>query len=385
MKKTISLLLFLLLLTNLAWSWEILMEEGFEGSFTPAGWTNQSYGDHEWQQTSSNVHTGECSAFYSGNTSDDNYAFFILPVIYPPSLNKPVQLVYWEYVENPGDYEQLQIIFTEIPQDFHSWTTLDAYNGVETWTEKTCGIPAQFNDNDNFQIGFKYRERTGSLPPVWYIDNVRIETLPRNAPGLPHDPIPADGATDISTTGTLEWQFGSYTDNYVLWFGEKDNMSQGFYENAHTYSPYSYSVLNSGTEYEWQIISYNHDNLTTEGPVWSFTTESGAITSFPYTEGFENWSGSPFAPVGWTVLDLNLDGTWGKGTSSPHSGSSKAYSSGGEDDWLITPQFGLYDATGYNLKWWDKTSFSNDYEVLVSTETNDHEVFLEEALGTYNM
>jgi hypothetical protein len=386
MKKTILLLLFLLLITNFAWSWVNILDEDFEYCWLPVDWDTYELEGNPWVRSSSEVHSDNYSACYSDTDIDyTNNAWLITYEISYSLSCKAVQLVFWENVENPFLDVDLKVLITDDDDDpeVAEWAQLYLSSQDTGWNQRIIDINIdEYYPSSGFWIAFQYGNDTSSMNPKWYIDDVQVRVLPKTAPGLPYNPDPADDETGISACGNLTWIFGQDTDTYDLYFGDKGNI-QFISSNPATTSSFQYSDLNSESEYEWQIVAHNHDNLTTEGPVWNFTTEAGAICSFPYTEGFEDWSGSPLIPDGWTVLDLNAGNKWSKASPS-HSGSFKAYSRGGDDDWLISPQFGLYGATGYNLTWWDRSSYINDYEVLVSIETNDHADFLEVALGTYH-
>jgi len=97
---------------------------------------------------------------------------------------------------------------------------------------------------------------------------------PAGSPGEPTNPSPADDATNVAISGNLTWDFGADTDTYDLWFGEAGSMTEvvsGAVAGAS--GSYAYSGLSNITEYEWQVIAYNAAKLTTNGPIWSFTTE----------------------------------------------------------------------------------------------------------------
>ncbi|MBS3768269.1 MAG: choice-of-anchor J domain-containing protein [Candidatus Cloacimonetes bacterium] len=221
---------------------------------------------------------------------------------------------------------------------------------------------------------------------------VEFHYVQAGAPGYPTNPSPAEGATGVAVDGTLTWDFGSDTETYDLWFGEAGSMSEVVTgSSAGATGSYSYSGLSNSTEYEWQVIAHNSNKrITTDGPVWSFTTKAQTITTFPYEEDFDGtWSGTPAAPIGWTVVNADDDSyTWTQDDTyiTPHSGDWTAHGMGNQDDYLITPPLDLTGKLNARIKWWDvveSASYNNTYKVLVSTTTNDITAFTD-SLGNYD-
>jgi hypothetical protein len=114
------------------------------------------------------------------------------------------------------------------------------------------------------------------------------------------------------------------------------------------------------------------------------------ITEFPYYENFDgDWSGTPAAPFGWTVVNADEDGyTWSQANTYISPTPSEPYAAhgmGNQDDWLITPPLDLSDLNT-RLKWWDKVESAdhlNTYDVKVSTTSADIGDFTQN-LGTFD-
>jgi hypothetical protein len=109
---------------------------------------------------------------------------------------------------------------------------------------------------------------------------------------------PADGATDVFRSATLNWRSGGgQVDGYRLYFGADNpptNLVNGTdLGNVTTYDPPD--DLAPNTTYYWQVVPYNGNGAATGCPVWSFTT--GASTIF----FSENFTGATFPPTGWTI------------------------------------------------------------------------------------
>ncbi len=123
--------------------------------------------------------------------------------------------------------------------------------------------------------------------------------------------------------------------------------------------------------------SYGEDTATTTIFV------CGAVTVFPWSEGFEDAATLSC----WTILDFNgySGDNWNRYSSSvSHSGSysvrSSYSSSVANNEWLVTPSLLIPDdASGFVLKWCARgSSYSGNvahYTVLVSTSGTDTNAF----------
>ena len=97
-----------------------------------------------------------------------------------------------------------------------------------------------------------------------------------NAPYNPTNIYPIHGAINIPSDVTLMWN-GEDPDGDVLrydvYFGTTENLNQNHKVASNiTQESFTRSGLNFGTVYYWKIVSKDV-LLSTEGPVWRFTTE----------------------------------------------------------------------------------------------------------------
>ncbi|MDJ0363518.1 choice-of-anchor J domain-containing protein [Hymenobacter sp. H14-R3] len=121
-----------------------------------------------------------------------------------------------------------------------------------------------------------------------------------------------------------------------------------------TGSPATLTGLQPGANYQLyvQSVCTAGGNSLLTGPV-AFSTSCNSITSistFPYSEGFENVATG--LPCGITFLDANADGaTWRVSTENPNSGINSIRYNGivvsnvAADDWFFTPALTLAPAT----------------------------------------
>jgi hypothetical protein len=94
------------------------------------------------------------------------------------------------------------------------------------------------------------------------------------APNIPTDPHPEDGAIDVGMRTHLSWTGGDPDDGdratYDLYFGiEQDPVLLASDLEMPHFKP---DTLEANTQYYWKVIARDEDQETSEGPVWSFTT-----------------------------------------------------------------------------------------------------------------
>jgi hypothetical protein len=109
--------------------------------------------------------------------------------------------------------------------------------------------------------------------PVW---NFTTVSEPNNPPNSPSDPNPADGEIDVSVDTILSWNCSDPDGDLLIYnvYLEKDDSTPDVLvsedQSGKTYDP---EGLEHGTVYYWKIVAKDNHSATTEGPVWSFTSE----------------------------------------------------------------------------------------------------------------
>ena len=129
---------------------------------------------------------------------------------------------------------------------------------------------------------------------------------PPPLPGQADNPNPANGATNVSVSATLNWTAGSNTDSHDVYFGT--NPTPAFQANQ-LGTAFDPGPLTNDTTYYWSIDEVNA-NGTTSGAVWSFTTEPVPGPPGPAT--------APFPANGaiGVSIDVVLSWTAGSGAAS---------------------------------------------------------------------
>ncbi|MFA6201032.1 MAG: choice-of-anchor J domain-containing protein, partial [Bacteroidales bacterium] len=342
------------------------------------GYSSTSY---IWRRTSTAayVHSGTGAAQMYTSASYATNDWLITPSI---TLNGSERLRFWAkgystYVDqigvriydittNSADIALVTdtTLFTEImPNTLVSATA---------WTEYEINLSQYSGD---YRIAF-VRNTVGGY--YLNIDDVSISTIPScTRPSA----ITLDAAMENNLE--LSWTNGNVSD--ASWYIYYAPTGTTIYDSVLASSnPFTLTGLNASTGYDIYMRTVCGSDLSEATSVSTFYTACGAITDFPWTEGFEsNWTpavapGNQSAPNCWTVVDKGgVNGTyqywWKKGTTPAHTGSGHAvcytdYGTTGHNDWLITPQLSL---TGdERLRFWAMRSSSS------TTEPDEISVFI---------
>ncbi|MBO6025797.1 MAG: S-layer homology domain-containing protein [Bacteroidales bacterium] len=114
---------------------------------------------------------------------------------------------------------------------------------------------------DGSDYSFTTDSPTGNEPPV-----------------QPYNPNPADGATNISLNPTLSWSCyspSSDIDYYELYVRTPDYSYEHYFYPTQSYKTIPLSAtLSPSQKYYWKVKAFDTEGLSTQGPLWEFTTES---------------------------------------------------------------------------------------------------------------
>ncbi|MCB0805132.1 MAG: T9SS type A sorting domain-containing protein [Bacteroidales bacterium] len=312
------------------------------GNITEIGWNVDSPDgatmngfNIEMKHTSASSPTSFETGFtncYSGThvaTSGWNMFTLSTPFNWDGSSNLLVKVCF----DNAG-YTSNSIVYYTSGSGMNAW----AYNDYTTG----CSDPYEgTTDRPNTRI--TGQQFTGGVPP-----------------GQPTNPNPANGATGVSLSGNLTWDWGSDSETYDLWYGPAGSMAQvvtgGTVSGAS--GSYSYTAM-AASNYEWQLIIYNSAKASTNGPVWSFTTPY-AITP---TTSCQTVSGS-FGSGGNITIQVTMQTSMAY-NFSVCSNDACAGSCTGDGD------FTMYDTDGTTQLWYidgpsgcsyDATTIGSSYE-----------------------
>jgi PKD repeat protein len=123
--------------------------------------------------------------------------------------------------------------------------------------------------------------------------------------------IPADGATGVSLTPTLQWGVvdpdPGDTVRYDIYFGTSSSpplvvTDQG----APSYIP---GQLNHMTVYHWKVVARDNHGVQTESPILSFTTRSNPPKFIDYSPTDKSTGVSLTSTISWSAYDPDSDDT----------------------------------------------------------------------------
>ncbi len=127
-----------------------------------------------------------------------------------------------------------------------------------------------------------------------------LTVVVNSAPNNPSNPDPPDGAIDVDINADLSWDCSDPEGDsltYDVYFEGKlvsNNQSKKWYDPG---------TLEYDTDYYWQIVAWDEDGASTEGPIWSFTTCS-------YPNSPPNTPSDPEPEDGATDIDVDVDLSW---------------------------------------------------------------------------
>lgn len=314
MKKITLLLLMLFSITAFS---QIEIVENFDGISSgqiPANWTTNPSGSSGFRVTNSNfigcgsafigqLHTtaGSSSSFTTQNfTGISNgtalTVSFSYNVFAQVSQFPPVQ-----YVSPTTDWGSIVVEYST--DGGTNWNTITTITDADfTYTsETTCeavSVPVGIIPNgSDFQARFTATTTNiVNFAQVFIIDDVSFTQVPTTAPNCDAQlTSPANGATDLLTDVTLEWNTATgLPDGYKVSVGTTSGGTDIANEVNITATSYDLTGLNWNTQYFVNIIPFNANGDASSGCVEeTFTTRTepieGAtcetafqVTSFPY-------------------------------------------------------------------------------------------------------
>lgn len=174
--KKLSLLISAFILSIIMYGQ--VLNEGFEGTFPPTGWTLDTIsGNASWVASANNnnstvsARTGSNMAyFYSGNYNDDQ-TLLITPSFDISTTASPELRFFHTQVDWSGDQDSLRVFYKTSATG--TWTLLASYTNAQlSWIERVLPLPAPSND---YYIAF---EGTSGYGRGVTIDDVTVGAAP---------------------------------------------------------------------------------------------------------------------------------------------------------------------------------------------------------------
>jgi len=107
-----------------------------------------------------------------------------------------------------------------------------------------------------------------------YISTDEETPLENNPPYVPSDPFPSDGAVDIPINTDIAWTGGDPDPGdivtYDIYFGPIS--PPPLVDTGYSTTTYHPGILDYEKTYYWQIVAWDNQGESTDGPFWQFTT-----------------------------------------------------------------------------------------------------------------
>lgn len=155
-----------------------LLNEGFEGSFPPAGWTtlDNDGGGTSWGG-STLAHSGSASALHSYYTWTNQNGFLMSPSL-NFSDNGSYTLTFWRYCGYPTDYQYQGVWVSTTNNSAGSFVPVkELGQGTANWQQVTVDLSA-YAGNSTVYIAFVYQ---GTNADNMYIDDVTVTKTTGNS------------------------------------------------------------------------------------------------------------------------------------------------------------------------------------------------------------
>lgn len=253
-----------------------------------------------------------------------------LTQVYSGNLVMPTAPGWWEITFNtPFSYDGTSNLVIAIDENTRSFGSPNAL-----WYAYTSGTNTAMwyrSDSTNPNPASPPTATSRGNSP----NQVILMTPSANPPNPATNPNPADLATNIGLSTPLSWSNGGGAPTgYDVYFGTtlpaEGNPNIG--HESQTSTSFNPGVLQYSTTYYWKVVPWNANGSTgyANCPTWSFTTLADpTITSFPYTEGFNN---TTFPPLGWVNYQVTksngavnyAQGAWTRATSGTYNSTAGA-------------------------------------------------------------
>jgi hypothetical protein len=279
------------------------------------GWTSGDY------TASHDVYLGEnydevdagTGDTFKGNQTDNYFTIGFPGFPYPDGL-VPGTTYYWRIVEvdesNPDSpWEGPVWSFSIAPKTIYDAEPADGSEAVDPnislrWEPGFGAILHYVYFGDDFDTisnaagGMPWGTTTYKPGPLesgkvyyWRVDAFHgFETHPSevmsfSTPGAVGNPVPSNGAVDVTQVQILSWAAGDSSASYEVYFG----MDKDALRNADTGSPeykgsktigsesYDPGAMEWDSDYYWRVDEIKADGTTQKGMVWSFTTANFLI------------------------------------------------------------------------------------------------------------
>lgn len=375
MNKTFTF--FLILFTPLYSSTFAQLNESFDGTFPPLGWTtfvgsNGAGPNQDWQKTTSllDINTGTGAAFVRYEVTGGPLAedWLVTPKLRPTAGNFTLSFYQKQtYVTDYGTVYSIRVSTTD-QNNPASYTTVASQTETNFTTNYTlASVDLSAYIGQDIYVAFVMSQDDGDN---WYIDDV---TGPDLAPQcLPPSNIALSNIT--LTTADITWNQNNATNSWEIETIEANTPPTGAGQFVN-FNPATYPTLNPATTYNVYMrdVCGAGDTSIWVGPV-QFATLCPTVFTAPFVEDFD----LPFTQNCWTegganAWDYSTNATYAAATAGDHSGNNTNYAwmdgsfnNNGAVSTLTSPPIDISSLTIPEVSFWvySSNNLNNTYNTL---------------------
>ena len=310
--------------------------------------------------------SGKSLYFYVGDAGKANYA--ILP---PVDDLSGLMLTFWSYIPSPTNV-QMEVGTMTDPEDATTFTTLyttPTTLTANTWVEHEVIVP------EGTTAHYLAIRNGGSNYYTAYVDDITLMVAPEcNHPAS----VSVTGIT--TTSATVAINDPSEVGNYVIsLISANDTVSY-----TTTDLEYALSDLSPSSTYTVSVHSICDDGNPTSAVSTTFHTECGAVTTFPWTEGFEGTftTGTNYSDqvdlLCWDIIHGSSTYSYTSISTTSHTGSQSMRFYPGSNLYVVAILPPMGDISGLELTLWAKAenaSSSGSLQLGYITDVNDVSTF----------
>ncbi len=385
------------------------LSEGFEGTtFPPIGWTVYNGGDgNTWERVEDYSHTGNGSATIRYDSSVAHDDWLITPKLAPTAASHTFS--FWARNRSSNYSDRFNVKLSTTTNQTSAFTVTLASSIAPGNTYTLYSYDLSDYTGQNVYLAFQAIS-TNML--YLHIDDVSgppetIEPEPTNYPTNFTSPSHGTDSITLTWTGSEGTQLpiqylilakkgsGSYaavTDGIPVADDSNWSNNNAAVNVSHTAgtNTYTFTGISTSTAYDFRIYPYTNYgiliNYKNDGavPTVSVTTDSYAITSFPYLQNFEaDWQGDPPAPTHWSQIVVRGEDPWNRnGTGYNSNGDALAVAANSGEYLLITPAMN-FGTRNYRLKFWLKGGSNGGSGLRVQISDNNTDPWSFTSLAQY--
>lgn len=243
------------------------------------------------------------------------------------------------------DYDELYVHLVANGQSVNYSNLIGAYSGIMNWERQEILLPASYA-NQTMQLVFRwYNDNMSGANPPAAIDNISLVAL---TCGMVNNLAVAFDENEEGVIAEVSFSNANpAVDSYIVEYAM--NGTDDWTSITVDTTIAEITGLPYATSYSVRVkVHCEDDSMSEYSETISFTTPCGMITSFPWTEGFENdfvapeGLGNADAPLCWVQFTRDDYYMWDRNTVYPSSGSGclrglNTTSSSDANAWMISP------------------------------------------------